>query len=130
VILADTSIWIDHFRHSDAELRRVIEEDTLLCHPFVIGELALGSLRDRATVLAFLAAQRRAAVATHDEIMTMIERHGLFSMGIGYADAHLLASVLLDRGSALWTRDKRLRAAAEKAGATLHRSTATTNRNS
>ena len=59
VILADTSIWIDHFRHSDAELRRIIEEDMLLCHPFVIGELALGSLRDRATVLAFLAAQQR-----------------------------------------------------------------------
>lgn len=127
MILADTSIWIDHFRHSDAELRRIIEEDMLLCHPFVIGELALGSLRDRETVLAFLAAQRQAAVATHDEIMTMIDRHGLFSMGIGYTDAHLLASVLLDRGSALWTRDKRLRAAAEKAGAALHTPTTTAN---
>jgi predicted nucleic acid-binding protein len=120
VILADTSIWIDHFRQSDAELSRIIEEDALLCHPFVIGELALGSLRDRETVLAFLAAQRQSAVATHDEIMTMIERHELFSMGVGYTDAHLLASVLLDRGSSLWTRDKRLKAAAEKAGATLY----------
>lgn len=120
MILADTSIWIDHFRNSDAELRRIIEEDVLLCHPFVIGELALGSLRERATVLAFLAAQRQAVVATHDEILTMIDRHGLFSMGIGYTDAHLLASVLLDRGAALWTRDGRLQAAAEKAGAILH----------
>jgi len=127
VILADTSIWIDHFRYFDAELRRIVEEDMLLCHPFVIDELALGSLRDRATVLAFLAAQRQAAVATHDEIMTMIERHGLFSMGIGYTDTHLLASVLLDRRTALWTRDKRLRAAAEKAGAALHTPTATAN---
>lgn len=127
MILADTSIWIDHFRHSDAELRRVIEEDMLLCHPFVIGELALGSLRDRTTVLAFLAAQRQAAVATHDEIMIMIDRHGLFSMGIGYTDAHLLASVLLNRGSALWTRDKRLRTAAEKADAAPHTPTATAN---
>jgi predicted nucleic acid-binding protein len=127
VILADTSIWIDHFRHSDAELRRIIEEDVLLCHPFVIGELALGSLRDRATVLAFLAAQRQAAVATHDEIMTMIDRHGLFSMGIGYSDAHLLASALLDRRIVLWTRDKRLRAAAEKAGAALHTPSAAAN---
>lgn len=127
MILADTSIWIDHFRHSDAELRRIIEEDMLLCHPFVIGELALGSLRDRETVLAFLAAQRQSAVATHDEIMTMIERHELFSMGVGYTDAHLLASVLLDRGSSLWTRDKRLKAAAEKAGATLHDPKATAN---
>lgn len=127
MILADTSIWIDHFRISDAELRRIIEEDMLLCHPFVIGELALGSLHDRTTVLAFLAAQREATVATHDEIMTMIEHHGLFSMGVGYTDAHLLASVLVDRGSALWTRDKRLRAAAVKAGATLHDPIATTN---
>lgn len=127
MILTDTSIWIDHFRHSDADLRRVIEEDMLLCHPFVIGELALGSLRDRATVLAFLGAQRQATVATHDEIMTMIDRHGLFSMGIGYTDAHLLASVLLDRGSALWTRDKRLRTAAEKASAALYTPTANAN---
>ena len=120
MILADTSIWIDHFRHADAELRRIIEDDRLLCHPSVIGELALGSLRNHRSVMAFLAAQREAMVATHDEVMTMIDRHGIFSMGIGYTDAHLLASVLLDQRAALWTRDKRLRAAAEKAGASLH----------
>lgn len=127
MILVDTSIWIDHFRLSDAELRRVIENDLLLCHPFVTGELALGSLRDRTNVLGFLAAQRQAAVATHDEILTMIDRHALFSMGIGYTDAHLLASVLLGQGASLWTRDKRLKLAAEKAGASLHVSATTTN---
>ena len=120
MILADTSIWIDHFRHTDAELRKSIEEDRLLCHPAVIGELALGSLRDRTSVIAFLTAQREALVATHDEVMMMIDRHAIFSMGIGYTDAHLLASVLLDQRVVLWTRDKRLRAAAEKAGASLH----------
>lgn len=120
MILAHTSIWIDHFRNADAELRRTIEDDCLLCHPSVIGELALGSLRDRDNVIAFLAAQRGAVVATHDEVMLMIDRHGIFSMGIGYTDAHLLASVLLDRNVSLWSRDKRLRAAAEKAGASLH----------
>jgi predicted nucleic acid-binding protein len=120
VILADTSIWIDHFRHVDAELRRIIEDDQLLCHPSVIGELALGSIRDRGNVMVFLAAQRGAVVATHDEVMMMIDQHGIFSMGIGYTDAHLLASVLLDQRAALWTRDMRLRAAAEKAGASLH----------
>ena len=70
MILADTSIWIDHFRHVDTELRRTIEDDGLLCHPAVIGELALGSLRDRGSVIAFLAAQREAFVATqrsHDD---------------------------------------------------------------
>lgn len=120
MILVDTSIWIDHFRYGDAELRRIIEDDRLLCHPSVIGELALGGLRDRSSVMAFLAAQRGAVVATHDEVMTMIDRYGIFSMGIGYTDAHLLASVLLEQRAALWTRDKRLRAAAEKAGAPLH----------
>ena len=120
MILADTSIWIDHFRHADAELRRVIEDDRLLCHPAVIGELALGSLRDRGSVIGFLSDQRQALVATHDEVMMMIDRHGIFSMGIGYTDAHLLASVLLDGRAALWTRDRRLRAAAEKAEALLH----------
>lgn len=120
MILADTSIWIDHFRSADAELGRIIEDDRLLCHPSVIGELALGSLRDRSNVIAFLSAQRSAVVATHDEVMIMIDRHSIFSMGIGYTDAHLLASVLLDNKASLWTRDKRLRAAAEKARASLH----------
>lgn len=127
MILADTSIWIDHFRHGDAELRGIIEDDRLLCHPVIIGELALGSLRDRDTVIAFLAAQREALVATHDEVMTMINRHSIFSMGIGYTDAHLLASTLLDRRSALWTRDRRLAAAAGKAGAMLHIPVSSTN---
>nr|WP_234886599.1 type II toxin-antitoxin system VapC family toxin [Sinorhizobium saheli] len=101
-------------------MRKIIEEDRLLCHPAVIGELALGSLRDRTSVIAFLTAQREALVATHDEVMMMIDRHAIFSMGIGYTDAHLLASVLLDQRVVLWTRDKRLRAAAEKVGASLH----------
>ena len=120
MILVDTSVWIDHFRHGDAELRRIIEDDRLLFHPSVIGELALGSLRDRGSGIAFFIAQRGAVVATHDEVMTMIDRFGIFSMGIGYTDAHLLASALLGEKVTLWTRDKRLRAAAEKADVPLH----------
>jgi predicted nucleic acid-binding protein len=120
VILADTSIWIDHFRRGDNDLVKVIGNDLLLCHPAVIGELALGSLRDRTAVLTFLRAQRETIVATHDEVMTLIEKHCIFSMGIGYTDAHLLASVLLDQRTSLWTRDKRLKLAARKAGAALY----------
>lgn len=120
MILVDTSIWIDHFRYDDAELRKIITDDQLLCHPFVVGELALGSLRERGAVLAFLAAQREAIIATHAEVMMMIDRHSIFSMGIGYTDAHLLTSTLLDRRSSLWTRDKRLAAAAQKVGAALY----------
>jgi len=120
VILADTSIWIDHFRRGDNDLVKIIGNDLLLCHPAVIGELALGSLRDRTAVLTFLRAQRETIVATHDEVMTLIERHSVFSMGIGYTDAHLLTSVLLDQRTSLWTRDKRLKLAALKAGAALY----------
>jgi predicted nucleic acid-binding protein len=120
VILVDTSIWIDHFRHGDAALRKIIEDDRLLCHPVVIGELALGSLRDRDAVVAFLAAQPEALIASHNEVMSLIDRHSIFGMGIGYTDAHLLASALIDRRSILWTRDKDLAAAAQKAGASLH----------
>ncbi|KAA3507845.1 type II toxin-antitoxin system VapC family toxin [Agrobacterium rosae] len=120
MILVDTSIWIDHFRYDDAELKKIINDDQLLCHPFVVGELALGGLRERGAVLAFLAAQREAMIATHAEVMMMIDRHSIFSMGIGYTDAHLLTSTLLDRRSSLWTRDKRLAAAAQKVGAALY----------
>ncbi|MEE9924619.1 MAG: type II toxin-antitoxin system VapC family toxin [Brucella anthropi] len=120
MILADTSIWIDHFRRGDNDLVKIIGNDLLLCHPAVIGELALGSLRDRTAVLTFLRAQRETIVATHDEVMTLIEKHSVFSMGIGYTDAHLLASVLLDQRTSLWTRDKRLKLAALKAGAALY----------
>ncbi len=120
MILADTSIWIDHFRRGDNDLVKIIGNDLLLCHPAVIGELALGSLRDRTALLTFLRAQRETIVATHDEVMTLIERHNVFSMGIGYTDAHLLASVLLDQRTSLWTRDKRLKLAALKAGAALY----------
>ena len=120
MILVDTSIWIDHFRYDDAELRKIINDDQLLCHPFVVGELALGSVRERGAVLAYLAAQREAMIATHAEVMTMIDRHSIFSMGIGYTDAHLLTSTLLDGRSSLWTRDKRLAAAAQKVGAVLY----------
>lgn len=127
MILVDTSIWIDHFRHGDAELRKIIEDDRLLCHPVVIGELALGSLRDRDAIMTYLAAQPEALIASHDEVTVMIDQHSIFSMGIGYTDAHLLASALIDRRSILWTRDKRLAAAAQKAGASIHVSINTPN---
>ena len=120
MILVDTSIWIDHFRYGDSEPRKIMGDDRLLSHAAIIGRLALGSLRDRDAVLAYLVAQREAFVATKAKVMTIINRHSIFSTGIGYTDAHLLASTLLDRRSRLWTRDKRLTVAAQKADAPLH----------
>lgn len=117
--LADTGIWIDHFRHADLQLARTLADDLMLSHPVVIGELALGSLHDRAATLGYLGALQQVAVATHLEVMEMVERHQLFSVGIGYSDAHLLASTLIDGRAELWTRDKRLGVAARKAGVRL-----------
>jgi len=114
VILVDTSIWIDHFRSRDLALDRLLDQDLVLAHPFVTGKIALGSLARRAEVLAVLQGLTQAKVAGHDEVASMIERHGLFGAGIGYVDAHLRAAVRLTPGAGLWTRDKRLAAAAER----------------
>lgn len=116
MILVDTSIWIDHLRASDEQLARLLETGQVLAHPFVIGELALGNLRNRDAVLGALQDMPQAAVATEPEVLRFIGEKGLFGLGIGYIDAHLLAAVLLTPGSLLWTRDKRLLAASTQLG--------------
>ncbi len=113
MILADTSIWIDHLRSGDPRLVDLLDGGQLLCHPFVTGEIALGSLRQRDLVVASLRDLPAATVATDDEVLDLIGRDRLFGQGIGYVDAHLLAAVRLTPGARLWTRDKRLRTAAE-----------------
>ena len=116
MILVDTSVWVDHLRTGDRVLVDLLETGQVLAHPFVIGELALGSLRQRELVLATLQDLPRANVATDQEALHFITRHTLFGFGIGYVDAHLLASVRLTAGAALWTRDKRLHGVAERLG--------------
>jgi predicted nucleic acid-binding protein len=113
VILADTSVWIDHFRSGDPELGRMLEDGRVITHHFVIGELALGNIRSRDAILEMIRDLRRAQAADEDEVLIFIDRHRLFGMGIGYVDAHLLASARLTPDARLWTRDKRLRAVAE-----------------
>lgn len=112
MILVDTSVWIDHLRSGDATLARLLETGRVLVHPFVTGELALGNLRQRDIILNALQDMPQANVATHDEVFRFIAGNALFGLGIGYVDAHLLAAVRLTPGAALWTRDKRLFAAA------------------
>jgi predicted nucleic acid-binding protein len=114
-MLVDTSVWIDHFRRPNADLERLLEEGRVSTHPFVIGELACGSLAHRAEVLRLMKALPIAAVATHDEAMTLVERHRLESTGLGWTDAHLLASARLAR-QALWSTDRRLRTTAVRLG--------------
>lgn len=116
MILVDTSIWIDHLRAGNESLARQLDEGKVLAHPFVTGELAMGNLRNRDTVLGALQDLPQACVATESEVFHFIGEKGLFGIGIGYVDAHLLAAVLLTPGSRLWTRDKRLFAASTRLG--------------
>ncbi|HEX9905087.1 MAG TPA: type II toxin-antitoxin system VapC family toxin [Propylenella sp.] len=116
MILVDTSVWIDHIRKNDPALVRLLEDGDALTHPFVIGELALGNLRAREVILGDLRSLPRARVAHDEEVLGFVELHRLFGQGIGYIDAHLLASVALTSGAALWTRDRRLTAITERLG--------------
>lgn len=114
MILVDTSVWIDHFRRADAKLGALLEAGQVLGHPFVTAELALGTLRQRSLVIEALQGLPQAAVATHAELLLLIEREGLAGMGIGHVDAHLIASTRLMGDARLWTRDKRLEAVAQR----------------
>jgi hypothetical protein len=116
VILADTSVWIGHLRGDAAGLAPRLEAGRVLMHPFVLGEIALGILRRRAAVLGAMAGLPGAVVATDAEVMELVDRRALHGEGIGWADAHLLASVMLTPGARLWSTDRRLAAAAVRLG--------------
>jgi hypothetical protein len=114
VILVDTSIWVDHTHKADRELENLLRMRQVMVHPFVMGEVALGSLSGRTALLDYLSGLRRTRTATDDEVLHLVEEWQLWGTGIGYIDAHLLASVLLTPTTRLWTRDKRLKAMAEQ----------------
>ena len=114
-MLVDSSVWIDHFRRANAALAAALEDGRAECHDFVIGELACGSLRQRAEILSLLASLPRLAAIDHAEALTFLDRHSLDGRGLGWVDVHLLASVRLAR-TPLWTRDRRLHVAAERLG--------------
>lgn len=114
MILVDTSVWIDHIGQSEPILVELLLHDCVRIHPYVIGEISLGSLRDRPAVLRALNDLPRVPVATPDEVLFLIEQQQLFSRGIGYVDASLLASAKLQPGVTIWTRDKRLKKIADE----------------
>ncbi len=121
MILIDTSVWVDHLKAGDAALVAILERGEATIHPFIIGELALGSLRNRSEVLGYLRNLPELVLASDDEVQDMIEARKLYAGGIGYVDAHLLASVLLSPGTCLWTRDKRLKRVAGRLALLLDR---------
>jgi predicted nucleic acid-binding protein len=114
MILADTSIWVDHLRKSNATLQKLLEMGQVLCHPFIIGELAMGNLKQRHAILSALQNLPEAVTAHHDEVMQFISGQSLSGMGVGFVDAHLLAAVQLTPEALLWTRDQRLLSVAQK----------------
>jgi predicted nucleic acid-binding protein len=118
LILVDTSVWVDHLRFGDAQLVGLLDTNAVMMHPFVVGEIACGSLGKRNLTLELVQQLPMAAVAEFNEVLAYIERLRLHGKGIGYVDVHLLASAAIG-GIKLWTRDKRLRAVADKLGLAL-----------
>jgi predicted nucleic acid-binding protein len=116
MILADSSVWIDHFKVANLLLSKALDADEVLMHPFVFGELALGSLRNRQAALANFEAYDLPPVVSAAGVLALIENVPLFNRGIGYIDANLLASCLVHGDCRLLTHDRRLREAAEQLG--------------
>ena len=116
MILVDTSIWVDHLRKGNATLAALLADGRVLTHPFVIGELALGDIRQRVAVLTSLSELPAAVVAAEVEVLSFIDRHALFGRGVGYVDVHLLAAAQLTTGAKLWTSDRCLRSVADTLG--------------
>ena len=114
MILVDSSVWIDHLHAGDPAMTKLLMGERVLVHPFVIGELALGILRQRKAVLGMLEDLPQSIVATDGEALDLIHRYALFGLGIGFVDVHLLAATRLTPGASFWTRDKRLKAAADR----------------
>jgi predicted nucleic acid-binding protein len=115
MILADTSIWVDHLRSRNPEMERRLSRGQIVMHPFIVAEISLGSLHNRQKMLDDLESLLEVNVAALNEVRHMIESHSLYSRGIGLTDAHLIASCLMMPGTQLWTRDSAL----EKVAAAL-----------
>lgn len=108
MVLVDTSVWVAHLRKGNIGLEELLNEGHVVCHPFIVGELACGNLKNRSKILSLLQTLPKATHAAHDEVMQFIENRSLMGKGLGYIDMHLLASAILS-GVSLWTLDKKLK---------------------
>ena len=110
MVIVDTSIWVSHLRTGGTYLKTLLQDGEVLCHPFIVGELACGHIRNRTEILSLLQTLPMAKVAGHEEILQFIGSHRLMGVSLGLIDVHLLAAAFLSRAS-LWTSDKHLKAA-------------------
>jgi hypothetical protein len=115
MVLVDTSVWVAHLRDGTIGLEALLNEGHVLCHPFIVGELACGNLRNRSEILSLLYALPMAMHAEHEETIQFIENYSLMGKGLGYMDVHLLASAILTKVT-LWTLDKKLNEVSSKLG--------------
>ena len=115
MVLVDTSVWVEHLRAGYMGLESLLNEGHVLCHPFIVGELACGNLQNRSEILSLLQALPVVIHAEHGEVMQFIENYNLMGKGLGYIDMHLLASAILTRVP-LWTLDKKLNKVSSKRG--------------
>jgi predicted nucleic acid-binding protein len=122
MILVDTAVWIDHLRTGNAALVELLDRSSVIAHPWVIGELALGNLTNRTEILALLHGLPQATLARHDEVLGLIQHDALYDTGIGYVDAQLLAASRLTPDTRLWSTDKRLVAVATRLGLSFQES--------
>ncbi len=107
MVLVDTSVWVSHLRETHAGLADLLDDGKVACHPFIVGELACGNLKNRSMILTLLEALPMARLVEHEEALAFIDAHDLMGKGLGYLDVHLLASAVLT-GLSLWTFDKKL----------------------
>ena len=113
MILVDTSVWVDHLRRRNNDLVDLLDAGEVVCHPFIVGELACGGIQNRPEILSLLSELPSLAKAEDAELLAFIDRHSLMGRGLGLIDIHLLASCKLD-GAFLWTRDMKLRKSADE----------------
>ena len=107
MVLVDTSVWVAHFRYANIRLESLLNDGHVICHPFIVGELACGNLRNRSEILSLLRVLPMATLAQHEEVMNFIEAYSLMGKGLGFIDMHLIASAILSK-IPLWTLDKKL----------------------
>src|SRR4030066_261814 len=115
MVLVDTSVWVSHLRNGDVGLEKLLNDGEVVCHPFIVGELACGNLKNRHEILIYLQSLPMAILAEDGEVLKFIENNQLMGKGLGYIDVHLIASAVLT-SVLLWTLDKTLNKITEKIG--------------
>lgn len=119
-VLVDTSVWVGHFKQRDERLVALLEAGLVVCHPFVVVEVACGTPPSRSDIIDRLGQLESVPVASPDELLALLQRRALFGRGCGFVDISLLASALLSDHTLLWTLDKRLAAVATELGLAYH----------